>query len=529
MGDLAKAQVTGRNVSNEKNRKPLIILTGLIVAGAAGLGYVTRDKWGDPVPLATAPASPEAKVAEQPAAVPTEAPKTEEQQVAVAKPEATAPAAETTPAAPAAPAAQPDVALPSFDTVRVEPGGVAIIAGRAAPDAEITVKHNGNTIASGTANADGAFAITPDKPLPEGAGVLSIEMKDKATGKVTASEQTVAVAVKPADGSTPMVAVLTPDEPTKVVQTPGAPEEKLPPMATVNIDSVDYDDKGNMVFAGRGPAGSKVQLYMDNNPVAEGAIGADGTWSIAPPGQIAVGPHTLRADEIGADGGVKSRVEIPFFREDAAKVLASRAPAPAQPETTTAQTTVTVKTADGQATVTATAPVTVEVKPEQPAQAEKPAEQTIAAAEPAPAATPAQPAPEPAAPAQAEAPAAAPPAEQPAAAAPAEQPGATAPAEQPAAAPAEQPAAAAEAKPAEPAAPAAGTEQQVTAAAQPVPDAKIIIQPGNNLWKLSRQIYGKGVMYTVIYEANRDYIRNPNLIYPGQIFVTPRAAANSGG
>lgn len=513
-------------MSNEKNRKPLVILAGLVVAAAAGLTYATRDKWGEPVPVATAPAgqptpetktaeqpAPETKTAEQPAATPAEPPKAEEQQVAVAKPEEKV--EEPAPAAPSAPAVQPEVALPSFDTVRVEPGGSAIIAGRAAPGAEITIKHNGQVIASGVANADGAFAITPDKPLPEGAGVLAIEMKDKASGKVTASEQTVAVAVKPADGSTPMVAVLTPDAPTKIVQTPGTAETKLPAMDTVNIDAVDYDDKGNMVFAGRGPAGSKVQLYMDNNPLAEGAIGPDGTWSIAPSGQIAVGAHTLRADEIGSDGGVKSRVEIPFFREDAAKVLASRAPAPAQPETTTENQTVTVKTPDGKATVTATAPVTVEVKPEEPA---KPAEQSVATAQPAePEPTTAVPVQPPSAPEQPAATAETPPEAQPqqaAPAAPAEQPAATAEAPAQPAAPAEQPA-----KPA---------EQQV-AAAQPVPDAKIIIQPGNNLWKLSRRIYGKGMMYTVIYEANKEYIRNPNLIYPGQIFVTPRATANSGG
>ena len=58
---------------------------------------------------------------------------------------------------------------------------------------------------------------------------------------------------------------------------------------------------------------------------------------------------------------------------------------------------------------------------------------------------------------------------------------------------------------------------------------QIIIQPGNNLWKLSRQIYGKGIMYTVIYEANKDQIRKPELIYPGQIFLTPEAAAATSG
>jgi nucleoid-associated protein YgaU len=48
-----------------------------------------------------------------------------------------------------------------------------------------------------------------------------------------------------------------------------------------------------------------------------------------------------------------------------------------------------------------------------------------------------------------------------------------------------------------------------------------VIQPGNNLWRISRVIYGRGIEYTVIYQANRDRIRDPDLIYPGQIFATP--------
>ena len=50
---------------------------------------------------------------------------------------------------------------------------------------------------------------------------------------------------------------------------------------------------------------------------------------------------------------------------------------------------------------------------------------------------------------------------------------------------------------------------------------RVIIQPGNNLWNISRVIYGKGVSYTTIYNANKTQIRDPNLIYPGQIFTTP--------
>jgi hypothetical protein len=47
---------------------------------------------------------------------------------------------------------------------------------------------------------------------------------------------------------------------------------------------------------------------------------------------------------------------------------------------------------------------------------------------------------------------------------------------------------------------------------------KIVVQPGNSLWRLARSSYGKGNRYTVIFEANKDQITDPNLIYPGQVF-----------
>ncbi|MBO37841.1 MAG: peptidoglycan-binding protein, partial [Rhodospirillaceae bacterium] len=34
--------------------------------------------------------------------------------------------------------------------------------------------------------------------------------------------------------------------------------------------------------------------------------------------------------------------------------------------------------------------------------------------------------------------------------------------------------------------------------------------------------YGQGMRYTIIYKANRDQIRDPDLIYPGQIFFIPK-------
>jgi hypothetical protein len=45
---------------------------------------------------------------------------------------------------------------------------------------------------------------------------------------------------------------------------------------------------------------------------------------------------------------------------------------------------------------------------------------------------------------------------------------------------------------------------------------------GDNLWNIARAHYGEGVRYTVIFNANKDQIRDPNLIYPGQVFSLPK-------
>ena len=50
----------------------------------------------------------------------------------------------------------------------------------------------------------------------------------------------------------------------------------------------------------------------------------------------------------------------------------------------------------------------------------------------------------------------------------------------------------------------------------------VIIKPGDNLWRISRKTYGRGIRYTTIYNANRSQIRNPNRIYIGQIFKIPQ-------
>lgn len=62
-----------------------------------------------------------------------------------------------------------------------------------------------------------------------------------------------------------------------------------------------------------------------------------------------------------------------------------------------------------------------------------------------------------------------------------------------------------------------------------VPDiGTMVVSRGDSLWQISRRIYGIGYRYTYIYNANQKQIRNPDLIYPGQVFVLPRMENGTG-
>lgn len=51
---------------------------------------------------------------------------------------------------------------------------------------------------------------------------------------------------------------------------------------------------------------------------------------------------------------------------------------------------------------------------------------------------------------------------------------------------------------------------------------RLIVVRGDNLWNIARAHYGVGFHHTVIYGANKEQIRNPDLIYPGQVFSLPK-------
>jgi nucleoid-associated protein YgaU len=293
---------------------------------------------------------------------------------------------------PAAPEAPQEITA-SFDTVRVEQSGEAVIAGHAAPGSDVAVKWNGTVVGQAKANADGSFAIVPERPLAAGTGALTLEAtKD---GKTVASVSSVVVAVQ--QQAPVVIAKIDPVAPTTVEQAGEAV-----PAGNVVLGAIDYDEQGNIVFSGKAPAGAPVRFYVDNAVVGETNADASGHWVYKGTSAVAVGTHTLRADALDAKGAVVSRAETPFMREDASKVIAAEtAPQPAAPAA--AETTVAEAPA---------IPPVIEIR-------------------------------------------------------------------------------------------------------------RIVIQPGGNLWRVSRKVYGKGRLYTLIFEANRDQIKNPNRVYPGQILAAP--------
>ncbi|WP_235019407.1 LysM peptidoglycan-binding domain-containing protein [Tabrizicola flagellatus] len=389
-------------------------------------------------------------------------------------------------AAPAAQVPAPPVQPPVIDTWRVAANGDAVVSGSAEPGATVEVVVAGEAVASGTATASGDFALLftlPPNPdpslmwlsmtLPGQAPVASEQMV--ALGPIEGPPSAVAEAAAPADDQVAAAAepaappaLLLSDEGAVVLQDPAAPEPVAGQTASVMIDTISYTPDGEVQVGGRGAGGAMLRLYLDNAEKLTLPVPASGKWLTTLP-DTPPGVYTLRVDQLDGAGKVTSRFETPFKRETLAELAA---------------------VAGGQAAVAA-----------EPAA--QPVEDTASAAPPVPGA--ATDATTPAAPVEV------------AAAAPPEsaaQTEATAPQ-----------ATAASAIPAEPAAPEAPAVALADApAAAPAP-VTVTVQPGFTLWGIAQERYGDGVLYVQVFEANRDKIKDPDLIYPGQVFAVPETAS----
>lgn len=347
-----------------------------------------------------------------------------------------------------APEVVPEVVIapPSFDLVRVEKDGSALVAGAAQPEAILSLRVTGEEIVSVPADGQGKFvamfnlapSVAPRvlslvMQLPDGTEVAAEgsvviaptvapvvvaeapaeEPREEAMAEVETSEAAPAPEAEAEVAPAAPAALLVTDEGAKVLQA----AQDMPPelVANVTVDTITYTPEGAVQLAGRGTPERVVRLYLDNAPLSEVVISTAGDWAVTLP-DVAAGIYTLRADQLDAAGAVTSRFETPFKRETVEALAAASA-------------------GEAEAGAETAGEVVAEGAAETGAEAGAGAE------------------------------------------------------------------------------PAAAVVAPVT----------VTVQPGFTLWQIASEQLGAGPRYVQVFEANKDQIRDPDLIYPGQVFTIPEA------
>ncbi|AYM10302.1 LysM peptidoglycan-binding domain-containing protein [Agrobacterium tumefaciens] len=473
-------------------------------------------------------------------------------------------AQQTQPAAPAADAAQSTSGAPTFDVLRVEPDGSAVVAGKAQPGSKLEILSNGKVIAQTTIDGSGDFAAVFDNPLPPGDHELVLRSTD-ASGKATQSEEVATVSVPNGKAGELLAMVSKPGEASRVLAMPeAAPSALQPPKAarpgqsataaatttpapaastpapsaaaaaltsTVQVTAVEFE--GSKIFvAGSAPAASSVRALVDDKEIGKSTTEASGHFVIEGNVDLSVGSHIITVEELNADGTVKVRVRVPFERPQTDQAtVAMQAPAATPSATTTTAPAENQSTASDRAAFeklrTDVAKAFGILSNLYKDQATPALDQAIAGRSAVviglkslsefrtAAGT---------------------------------EPSFTAFAGD-IAAKARQLLTSVEAWPNDVAGIGKGiatlasrlADLHIIAPPAPAPQApagpqtfeqpplaesqnSVIIRRGDTLWQISRRVYGQGVRYTTIYLANEDQIKNPDLIEPGQIFGVPEKA-----
>lgn len=205
---------------------------------------------------------------------------------------------------PAAKRAAPPLVKPAFDVVNVDPTGETVVAGRAAPNAQVALLDAGKTLAQTKADADGSFVIVPPALAP---GTHSLTV---ATGESGATQTSNAIPVA------------VPEPPSKAAAEPAATVAKAAPESRpsasaasqrIAVQSIETRPGGRVVARGVADPNSTVRFYLSGAFVGDAKTGADGKWSLTIRHGVTPGPYALRADQISpASASVTARAEAPF-------------------------------------------------------------------------------------------------------------------------------------------------------------------------------------------------------------------------
>jgi nucleoid-associated protein YgaU len=241
-----------------------------------------------------------------------------------------------------------DQGVPSFDIVRVDRHGNAVVAGRAAPGSQVTITDGHAVLGHATSDTSGSWVWLSDKPLSPGSHRLTLRARS-ADGKARKSTGVVAVLVPgaPAGGHaasanpeagrpvTTSTAGVTPDAkavargpaagptspPAVAVLLPRAGPAKLlqlPPLRGRNplsLDVIEYGAKGGITIQGRSAPRAKIVARLDSKPVGAATADAKGRWTIDTAGNIAPGRYRLKLAARHGGAGPAARLDMPFERD----------------------------------------------------------------------------------------------------------------------------------------------------------------------------------------------------------------------
>lgn len=385
--------------------------------------------------------------------------------------------------------------VPTFDTIRIESNGDTVVAGQAAPGANVTLYANSEAVASAVADAGGNWAMVLDKPLAAGNSDLWISAEKG--GDATRSEQQLAVVIDPDGASTPLV-VVQDDEGSRVMQEARevASARTAEPVTEKPASETTMDAGGQMAAKDAGgQMAAKNETSGDTAP-QPAAQDTDEKQMAARSGSMSDGAPTT------ASGETAARIEAADYDDDGNLYISGRAAPGATVRLYYDNELLGDATAgeDGRWSLSGERPLDGKVHTLRVDQLEAGTGSVASRAE---------------------------------VSLIAEIPGEAKPPQ----GREQQVAAAGDARGGddgqasnEGSANAAGTSsgtEQTSGAAEETPDApakprRFTVKRGDNLWRIARDYYGRGIRYTTIFEANKDQIRDPDLIYPEQVFLIPR-------
>jgi nucleoid-associated protein YgaU len=207
---------------------------------------------------------------------------------------------------------------PSFDVVRIGPQGEVVIAGRAAPGAEVTVLDASKPIGQVTADKNGQWVLMPKDKLPPGEHQLSLVAR-APDGAVSKSDSVVATLVPErapgvvAAQASESVAVLVPREgvgPAKALQLPREASERR----KLALDVIQYDAAGKVQLLGRGEPGGRIDIYLDDKLAGGGTVDGSGGWSVTLRQGVPEGRYRLRLEALDGQGRKLAQLAVGFNR-----------------------------------------------------------------------------------------------------------------------------------------------------------------------------------------------------------------------